>query len=1538
MSDTARSTATPASARPAPAATPASATPASATPFATPAQRLGNHCLSALLRARAAQAKLSVSHPSDAFELEADRVADQVMRMPAPTASESGVAVQRRVSDAPPELDRFAATADVPSVDDATERSIRSLSGRGRPLSPAVREFMEPRFNADFGDVRVHTDAEADGLAQSVEAQAFAIGKDLVFRAGHYDPDSAAGRRLLAHELAHVVQQTGGARDGVRRKRHPKRAKESHPRQAAEPEYTPLYVDDGSANEWLERAKLLAAEINGSQKAQVRFSYLIVTDGVYAFSHDGVLQGRFKLTKPIPAAGIFLGGGSNGKRLMVDRKGTIGIRPFAGWSDREARMTEWTTMSAADSARLFGTDDVPIIVIPGHPGAAPAQGTPAQVDPDHQLDPNARPSKIATPGRGKGAGQTTTMKAGASGYEFEEKAGRAANYPAFPAHITQSSSEVIQDGTNELTMHLYWEQGAANLLESVWNASTHVRYHWERWNVTNVAAFRGPDRQKAIDALGHSGRGSGEVVTDQYSDAGLHHRLDKEIEQEQRSKNVIATFGNPDDDGRKRLDDVNTARLNLQLQWASDLRNAGGYVVDSVFYSLTKPDSLITLEWRDEGLFLVRCIASPAEHEGRRYMPSVATALVEVRNAEYVATDTLARTDAVLMQLRQDLAMTRDPVRIRKLVDEIEALETSAHGSSVDALEVAQRRAKARLEKATARDRGRIEKELETIELQLKIARRNEQQAIKEPDGSSREHALRPEAALASEVTGSTFPLLLQLVPLARGTRQRWALFDVTTRGMYLGHAYVGEGRTDAAAIERAFDEFTSANQYGPGRIVMKIPAEIADVPHRTLSRRNVLAGGALTRERINDLIVVLNMAGLVVPGVGLAAGLMNGVMAVDRIIERYKNGSLEFDGLLLADLVAVLGAAGTVASKVSSMVIVRAEGSFALALRSGNVARLERALVTLRRAAAAGRAVNVLNQVVAAGGFAVGKLQLMHDLEAINGQEESGALTHSQAQVARGRLILGAFQNDGLLIAGLLRNRNPARPGGGGGRRVRPPRARVDIEEPLPGPATGSTATGGSTTTGFEEQPTVVDELPPVVPAILYMGRPRRDGSRIDRIVIAWRGEPAYVSSGTSRSRRPDGTIHIKERGRVYRFAGVQEWYYNEDAKRGWMIKTWEETDMNPIAELDGMRFHIEARSSVPEEINAWLAEHEAIPFLSIEHYAHDLLPDPDPEPGSGGGGPGGGGAGPGGGGGGVPSPTSERPTPRQIPVVRPPADDVPASERPTARQIPTVRPRPDEVPTSERPTARQIPTVRPRPEEVPTSERPTPRQIPVVRPPSRTPPPIPPRRSPRTPPPVPPARPRARQRADVDAEIDLYLMMGRGVTGGVIDTEKAHPPANPTPAAPSPAPSADPDAPNVQVQHEAPAVFYKQEDGTRLIVVVGFQAYYASLGKSTSFVDGQPTRKNIGDFHQIAGAQEGQPPPLPRGTQLPGYDKIGPGWLVKIHPVTVREPQNWVRDEYNFVLEADNTLETPEQLNAWLRSHGVAVYRDYFRDVFHW
>jgi hypothetical protein len=67
---------------------------------------------------------------------------------------------------------------------------------------------MEPRFGTDFSAVRVHTDSNAQSLARSVNAQAFTVGNDVVFGAGQYAPESDSGKRLLAHELTHVIQQS----------------------------------------------------------------------------------------------------------------------------------------------------------------------------------------------------------------------------------------------------------------------------------------------------------------------------------------------------------------------------------------------------------------------------------------------------------------------------------------------------------------------------------------------------------------------------------------------------------------------------------------------------------------------------------------------------------------------------------------------------------------------------------------------------------------------------------------------------------------------------------------------------------------------------------------------------------------------------------------------------------------------------------------------------------------------------------------------------------------------------------------------------------------------------------------------------------------------------------------------------------------------------------------------------------------------------------------------------------------------------------
>src|SRR5439155_10758844 len=82
------------------------------------------------------------------------------------------------------------------------------LNSPGEPLDAATRAFMEPRLGHDFSRVRIHTDAKAAESAQAVNALAFTVGQDVVFGPGHYVPQTNAGRNLMAHELAHVVQQS----------------------------------------------------------------------------------------------------------------------------------------------------------------------------------------------------------------------------------------------------------------------------------------------------------------------------------------------------------------------------------------------------------------------------------------------------------------------------------------------------------------------------------------------------------------------------------------------------------------------------------------------------------------------------------------------------------------------------------------------------------------------------------------------------------------------------------------------------------------------------------------------------------------------------------------------------------------------------------------------------------------------------------------------------------------------------------------------------------------------------------------------------------------------------------------------------------------------------------------------------------------------------------------------------------------------------------------------------------------------------------
>lgn len=137
----------------------------------------------------------AVSSPGDTLEKEADAVADRVFRMPGP----------RREEMRPDSLPGTPAThTELPNL---VADAIRSP---GNALDPSTRAFMESRFGHDFGSVRIHTDGAAATSANELSAIAYTIGSDVVFGAGAYSPRSERGRALLAHELTHVVQQTGG--------------------------------------------------------------------------------------------------------------------------------------------------------------------------------------------------------------------------------------------------------------------------------------------------------------------------------------------------------------------------------------------------------------------------------------------------------------------------------------------------------------------------------------------------------------------------------------------------------------------------------------------------------------------------------------------------------------------------------------------------------------------------------------------------------------------------------------------------------------------------------------------------------------------------------------------------------------------------------------------------------------------------------------------------------------------------------------------------------------------------------------------------------------------------------------------------------------------------------------------------------------------------------------------------------------------------------------------------------------------------------
>ncbi len=180
------------------------------------------------------QTKLTVGAAGDKYEEEADRVAAQVMHAPAPAASiaqrqseKDQLQAKSLVDSITPLIQRDPNKKDKPKTKPVAngtaftpnadfEDRLATTRGNGKPLPKNTRDFMEQRFSTDFSKVRVHTDEKSAKLNQEIGAEAFTHGQDIYFGTGKQNVESNEGKRLLAHELTHVVQQTGAA--SVKRK------------------------------------------------------------------------------------------------------------------------------------------------------------------------------------------------------------------------------------------------------------------------------------------------------------------------------------------------------------------------------------------------------------------------------------------------------------------------------------------------------------------------------------------------------------------------------------------------------------------------------------------------------------------------------------------------------------------------------------------------------------------------------------------------------------------------------------------------------------------------------------------------------------------------------------------------------------------------------------------------------------------------------------------------------------------------------------------------------------------------------------------------------------------------------------------------------------------------------------------------------------------------------------------------------------------------------------------------------------------------
>ncbi len=470
--------------------------------------------------------------------------------------------------------------------------------------------------------------------------------------------------------------------------------------------------------------------------------------------------------------------------------------------------------------------------------------------------------------------------------------------------------------------------------------------------------------------------------------------------------------------------------LGATLRWFADL--FGG------------PRDNQEIHFGREGVYLVRVITTPAVTTRKDGTPvirpsSVASRVVEVVKMERMLKEALEDPKAKLAQAELDLVQAKKS-GVQERIDaaqearDLKALETEGDPREYLKKKIAVRERE--LERVRKKYEGvavgpilDVEREIDVLKHRLEVFELQEGRRVK--GSETVVPARRVTAALVSEVTGQTYPLMLSVGPMkGEGNRHRWKLIDATGEN---AEGFDGYGDTPSAAVRDAFRQFGGQAQYGRGKIGVRIPdaVQLEDKARREFTVDSLPIGWAIAKGRLDDLVMTLAALGLFVVSAGTASMAIGAAIAAARLINRMYNGTLRLDAAAVSDVLAVLGAVGAAAGSAAKLSVkaanVRFEkvGSKLVMLEEGAAvsgAELANAAKALETASDVLKGIEAANEVLNYAGVIWGNVTFFNDMLEIAELEskgpENGGITHAEARRRRAQGLAGAINNNGMFVA----------------------------------------------------------------------------------------------------------------------------------------------------------------------------------------------------------------------------------------------------------------------------------------------------------------------------------------------------------------------------------------------------------------------------------------------------------------------------------------------------------------------------------------